>query len=200
MITPINASRITREREVAGHRESVLQRDEGGPGGSHPQGSPSKRQCLWTRLELGRCRCAVNQSRPRATPSLERSRSNSPARRRSTSLGSERSWQRKSPAGTWARPAGNAEVAHDLHPLTRFLTPGAASRECEVAFFSSERKNKMETCSQCNQNTASPLLVEWSTPDTVEDPRCVAKTFCSWICAACWFCVQAGIEAPAPRN
>ena len=52
-------------------------------------------------------------------------------------------------------------------------------------------------CSQCNKPPAFPLLIEWSTPDTIEDPGCVAETFCSWVCAARWFCDQAGIVTPA---
>ena len=33
-------------------------------------------------------------------------------------------------------------------------------------------------CRQCNKSAAFPLLIEWSTPDTVEPEGCVAETFC----------------------
>jgi hypothetical protein len=59
-----------------------------------------------------------------------------------------------------------------------------------------------DTCSQCGKDAArfypvGPLLVEWSSELTVdEDSGCIAELFCSWTCAARWFCGRAGLEAP----
>jgi DNA polymerase III sliding clamp (beta) subunit (PCNA family) len=50
-------------------------------------------------------------------------------------------------------------------------------------------------CTQCKQDTArlpdGGLYVEWSDRETVEGNGCVAEMFCSWNCAAHWFCTQA---------
>jgi hypothetical protein len=59
-------------------------------------------------------------------------------------------------------------------------------------------------CDQCKQNAerspAGGLYVEWS-QENVEDPAiraelmrngCIGEMFCSWGCAARWFCTQAG--------
>jgi hypothetical protein len=59
-------------------------------------------------------------------------------------------------------------------------------------------------CSHCGQKALSPdnVYVEWSTADIptpdddVGNTGCVAEMFCSWGCAARWFCVQAGLDAP----
>jgi hypothetical protein len=51
-------------------------------------------------------------------------------------------------------------------------------------------------CTQCKKDAArfldAGLYVEWSERKTVEGNGCVAEMFCSWGCAARWFCTQAG--------
>jgi hypothetical protein len=58
------------------------------------------------------------------------------------------------------------------------------------------------TCSQCHQDAArfhpaAQVYVEWSTEATVEGNGCVAEMFCSWTCAAHWFCEHAGVKVLA---
>ena len=56
---------------------------------------------------------------------------------------------------------------------------------------------------QCKQDAArfpaGQLYVEWSNRETVEGDGCVAEMFCSWVCAARWFCTQAGLDLPSQQ-
>jgi hypothetical protein len=111
-------------------------------------------------------------------------------------------------------PGDIGEAVHQLRLAATFIATDAISwarsqqcglrrplpelRGCPV----SQSNNHDGTCSQCHQDAArfhpaAQVYVEWSTEDTVEGNGCVAEMFCSWICAAKWFAVQAGFEAPA---
>jgi hypothetical protein len=59
-------------------------------------------------------------------------------------------------------------------------------------------------CEHCKgdsvQFPGGTVYVEWSDSTTVGGNGCVGELFCSWTCAAKWFCARAGLKVVEPHG